>query len=896
MLGSTFWLSPGRTRGQPAPPASRSLPSWVVVTVALLLGLLLLYPEPLLRGQIFASADASNADAFGLVGNAALAAGDYPLWNPYLFAGMPTFGSLSYTRFLYPPGVLITFFQDHLGFPPLTWVFVHLLTGGLGMAYLLSRWRLPVFALVLGSLAWLLLPKVTAWVVHGHGSKLGSAMYLPWVVAFTLDVLSGRGRRGVALLGLLLGLQILRGHIQIVYYSLLTVGGLTVANGIVPWVPGAAETVRGSRWRRAALIACAVGLAFLIGAILLVPLQDYAGISIRGADAEGGGLTYGYATSWSLAPGEVATFVLPSAYGFGKATYVGQMPIADYPNYLGLLLLVLAACAWWTGRRGLAIVCGLLFLFAVLIAFGRHAPVLYDLLYRYLPFFNKFRVPSMILILAAFAAVVLASHGVAALGRDEIRASRWFRALPWVLGGVGALLLLLGGTGLAENAFQERLRGLAQASQKAAPPALLQAAWQLHRADLVRIGLILLVAASALLYAGRKVTFARRGLGWVLALLVLVDLISVDGLIIHPERGLMDAARDASGQVRLVRAGRLLRPYRHAREQIGRGPLFGELAVAVGHDRVWPVGRLAMQNDFMAAGIRSLGGYHPAKLADYEHVRKRLYDTKDPAFRLVAWLAGRVIAIDGELSGEHFPRYREHGMDLAPEPLYRGSAFLYENRAALPRARLVSEYVLASDLPRGENLDAFLDGVQAGSIPVAARVVLDREPMPSPQPVSSPTSASGLPPTPQPGSSPPTPPAAASPAAASLPVPEFLQDGLDEVILRTSAEQPAILVLADMMAPGWRVEVDGRPAELLRADFILRAVALPGGEHEVRFSYGDPAVRRGLILTLIGLGCVLVLLCLPNAALGGFRGLGARASRIRPPREGTVVDEGRQDG
>ena len=65
-------------------------------------------------------------------------AGEIPLWNPYLFAGMPSFGSLAYPKFVYPPAQVFNFLQQKLGFVPLTWLFGHLIFGGLGMMWLLS--------------------------------------------------------------------------------------------------------------------------------------------------------------------------------------------------------------------------------------------------------------------------------------------------------------------------------------------------------------------------------------------------------------------------------------------------------------------------------------------------------------------------------------------------------------------------------------------------------------------------------------------------------------------------------------------------------------------------------------------------------------------------------------
>ncbi len=88
----------GNRRRSPALPAWMSFLTadggpgrWLLIAGLLMLLLAILYPGPVVRGEVFGSADSSNADAFEQAGDAALADGEYPLWNPYLFAGMPSF-------------------------------------------------------------------------------------------------------------------------------------------------------------------------------------------------------------------------------------------------------------------------------------------------------------------------------------------------------------------------------------------------------------------------------------------------------------------------------------------------------------------------------------------------------------------------------------------------------------------------------------------------------------------------------------------------------------------------------------------------------------------------------------------------------------------------------------
>ncbi len=796
---------------------------WGLALLALLALVTLVHPEIVLRGDIYRSSDASNATSFQVTGDAALAEGAYPQWNPYIFGGMPTFGSTAYTRFLYPPSELLTRLQDDAGFPLMSWMLAHLLLGGAGVVWLLGRWGLPWPARLLGAALWLFMPKITAWGVHGHGSKLMTAMYLPWVVGLTLEVLRGRGRRIVGVLALLLGLQILCGHPQIIYYTLLSVGGVTVAR----WVAVLASRPRGPLpWRETAGVAAAFVLAFALGAALLLPVQDYAGWSIRGETEAGGGADYDYATGWSLSPEELPTLVLPSAAGFGLATYQGRMPFTDYPNYLGLLPLLLAAAGLGLRERWLARTLLAMALLALLISFGRFFPLLYEPCYRWLPHFNKLRIPSMILVLTGFSVAVLAAAGAARLAAGELFGDRWTRRIALGVAALGGVLAL-GGLGLFEGAHGVRLGALAATAGRPAPsPVILTIAWRLQAADLLRIGLVLMGAGAALFAAAAHAGFRARGLVWVLFALVAVDMLAVDRRITHPERDLKRVARDTGGAPVLVDAPRLLQSGEQHLASTRPDPDMVRLAERLGHERAWPLGRDGTTNAGMIAGVRSLGGYHAAKLSAYEKIRARLYDPKQPAGRIAGWLAGAQLVLDGPLPESAFPQVAALGLDLETTPEIAGTRVFYRNRAALPRARLVADWA-----PAEGGLEDFLDRLQAGREPVASRVLLDAAP--DPAPVA---------------------------AAAPLPAVTYLVDGMNEVVLRAAPPTPAILVLADMWMPGWSVEVDGETAPLLRADHVLRAVALPAGEHTVRFAYRDPALKQGLTVAAAGFLLIVSLL------------------------------------
>ncbi|MGH7536949.1 MAG: hypothetical protein ACREMG_15435, partial [Gemmatimonadales bacterium] len=88
--------------------------------------------------------------------------------------------------------------------------------------------------------------------------------------------------------------------------------------------------------------------------------------------------------------------------------------------------------------------------------------------------------------------------------------------------------------------------------------------------------------------------------------------------------------------------------------------------------------------------------------------------------------------------------------------------------------------------------------------------------------------------------------------------------GLNDVAVDVDTPGAALLRLADLWYPDWVATVDGRPSEILKADYLLRAVVVPAGRHRVEFRFASPAMRRGLMLSG---ACLLVTLGLLGAGL-----------------------------
>ncbi len=827
--------SGGGRAAPPAPPASaaRLAHEWLVAGLFMALAICLLYPDIVLHDRVFFAGDKQAAVAFAAAGRQAMEAGEYPLWNPWLFSGMPSFASLAYTPWVYPVTYLAGPLVRWLHFPHLTWLLMHTWLMGLGVYALLRDRGVHWTAAMTAGAAMMWMPNLVAVGAYGHGSQAIASAWIPLALLFT-----DRVRRGVApvsnaaALALVLGLSLLRAHLQIAYYTFLLVGMhwfyFSVAGLVDAWRRRGASESLAPRWRTGAwtparaarealeaagVVAVVTGLALAIGAVLHVPVHEYARYSIRGAS--GGGLDYGYATSWSLHPAEMLTFVLPYAFGFGKDLYFGHMPFTDYPNYLGILVVL---CAVWAGVRARSRFVGFLVavsVFTTFVSFGRFLPVVYDPMFQWMPYFDKFRVPVMILIVQQICVVTLAGIGLDALLREAPERGR--RVAVWGLTAtfvVFMLVVLTQGvwTGEFASSVARRIRSVADPQQKL---MVARVAGTYMRNDLMRLALVLAGAFTVLFvhfntWRGRRPVAAAA----LLAALVLFDFHLVDRNIIHPEK------------FRHVDAWRIVYDRSEVRDWEEPDSVVTFLQHQDGPFRVLPVdapqrpfGAMFASNRYMIFGIGSVGGYHAAKLAHYDtYLRVMGAMLVRGRLELADLLNARWIVAGAPLPAA-WPGLEEAWTGRDGE----GRAVrIYENARAMPRAWVTGRYRVA----QGEDALRML----VGGIDVRREVVLDRRPGAKVDP-----NATGE--------------------------AEIVDWGIHRIDVRVRTDAPAILVTSEVYYPEWRVTVDGQAAELLRADTILRAVAVPAGEHEVVFTYAGHAVRKWARVS-IGTGVLMILVIL----------------------------------
>ena len=813
--------------------------------------------------------------------------GELPLWNPYVFTGVP-FLAGGQAGVLYPIGLplftLLPTAQAYVWF-----IALHLLVGGLGTYVYLraidtGRWG-ALLAAVAFSLAGFLV------VSFQWPQVVSAAVWLP-VVLLCLEQLfkqveerSLEGPAGVSsrwlgmpfwtLLGAVaVGLSLLAGHLEISFYLLFSV----TAYALVRLALMLREL--GPGWRLVKATAGAVllvGLGCALAAVQLVPSYELLMENFRA-----GAATFGQVAGWALPGSQLLAFLMPDFFGnpthhfyfdairgvdlpvVGSADLAGQLrsyPFWGLKNYvegtayLGLLPLILAGAALLLRRdRYTAFFAGY-GLFALLLAFGTP---LYALFFFGVPGFDQLHTPFRWLYPYSFCVIVLAGRGADALlsarPAGTQGAEQWCRR--WLGPGVafvGALVLIAAAfsrLGLPLSlGFASSLLDASAALQAAFPSPEMLYSYQLR--NLFIFGMMLLLSGVALMLvrgAGTGMT-SDRGPGGRGTHSFHPDPVEgrtgLAGGLPRPAARVIEFLRDKAGPVALLGVltvdlvgfgwglisfsdPRLMSFVPPALQWLQRDQEPYRIAT-YGSDDVLP------PNSALLAGLHDVRGYEsviPRQYVEFwgllEEPSQLLYNRLD-RFTDPKALATPLLDLMNV-------KYVLTGQPLAQEGftlVYQEEVFIYENQEVMPRAYAVFD---AHDV--GSELEArqLLSGRTAD---LRRTVVLQGAASESRRPAS------------------------ARPMQAA----RILHYGPNRVVVAVDMPQAGYLVLSDAFFPGWRAQDEGgRKLPVLRANAVFRAVALEPGHHTVTFTYFPDSLKLGLYISFLG-----GVLCLLTAAYWGWR-------------------------
>ena len=311
---------------------------YIIASTCLLVICLLLFNKVLFSEHEFLGGDSYSAKAveqgFSL---AEERDGEFPLWLPWMFSGLPSVHSFQNISDYYYPYKIFKIFRDFGVLRFYEFIF-HFVFAGLGMLLLLRNLKCNFLSSIFGAISYMTMPYLIANLIHGHGSLMMTAAYIPWVMWALLNLFKKKNLFSMGILGLLVGFQLQRAHVQIAYYTWMMVG-LYVLFYIIKSIYNKDDNFI-SKSNPLLLLSGSLLLGITLATSIYLPAISYTANSTRGS--VGGGMGLESAMQFSFPPIESIVFFIPSFFGFGGQTYWGEIAFTDYPQYMGLIVLIFA--------------------------------------------------------------------------------------------------------------------------------------------------------------------------------------------------------------------------------------------------------------------------------------------------------------------------------------------------------------------------------------------------------------------------------------------------------------------------------------------------------------------------------------------------------------------------
>lgn len=462
---------------------------YAVVPILFLVIALIYYFPLTVQGRVLASFDTQvyfYPNAAYLASR--LRSGQIPLWNPYIFSGVP-FLANSQVGALYPPHWLFI-----VG--PVSSIYGTLIVGHVWLLAMGTYW-LGRASLQLGRIGAVFAGVALAFGgfvggMSGHLNQVEAFAWLPFGI-LALEWTARRRRwRPAFLAALPFAMSALAGHSQVLFLTAILAVGAAGIRALVVWSHDRSIGKLTLRMVVVDLARLAVGpmTAVLIASAQLVPTIELTRLSIRAH-----GLTFADAAAFSLPPNRLLTILAPS---------INQLPpSSEWYGWVGLSCLVLAGYALVRRPTTKAVILAVLALVGLVAALGQYTPA-YRIAFDLVPGMSLYRVPARWLTFWSLAAALLGGLGLDALVRGtKTSTGRWIRVLERIPNGLWLVGLAVGvlGVGAAMYKFRRLIER---------PSVATIAFW------LVTLGLTMLVV-----YVGRR----RRWLmGPAILLILLVEL------------------------------------------------------------------------------------------------------------------------------------------------------------------------------------------------------------------------------------------------------------------------------------------------------------------------------------------------------------------------------------
>jgi hypothetical protein len=824
------------------------LPHIVAIVVFLLVAVI--YCKPTLEGKVLQQHDIQGWK--GMVQQSFEVkekTGHYPLWTNSMFSGMPAYQIALDANTNIGVGTAYINKAFSLGLPvPISFFFLACLC-------------FYILCLVAGANPWIGILGALAYAYStynpiiigaGHNTKMASLAYAPMVIAGMLLLFQKKYLLGFAVTAFFASTLIGQNHLQIVYYTLIIVAAMCVAY-LIKCIKEK-ELAHAVKALSLGLIAGVIGLATT--AVIMMPTFEYAKESMRGGVSQltlekdsannktKGGLNKDYALRWSFGKMETFTIMVPGLYGGSNggnehgssAKMVEKLAEIGAPeeNAIGIV----NGYSYWGNMSSLsettsgpaymgAVVC-FLFIFGmvyvkswhkwwiagasiigILLAWGSSFQAFNYFMLDYLPFYNKFRAPSMAMVIPQLCIPLLGVLAVSKLINEEkdwVGAWKKLRLSIIVTGGVILLLSAFyftadytgkGDTQIKENFKQSMVpRGQqitpeveqqAEATSKALMKALKEDRQSLAGSDLIRSFIFIVFAILLLgLFIKKKINALIVSLG--LILLTGFDLISI-GRKYLSENNYTEAEEVDAGFTPTA-----------ADIQIKQDP---------NHDNVRVFNQTSNFTNESVTSYHhnSIGGYHPAKLGLYQDIiehqlskgNMQVFNMLNTKYFIVPDQTGRPVA---QVNPNAFGNcWLVKGIKFVSTP--------NEEMLALDSTNLKDTAVV--------NISFKSTIKQLPQLDSTAFIKLDKREN-------------------------------------------------DDIVYNFSSSTPQFAVLSEVYySAGWNAYIDGQKTDYAKVNYVLRGLYIPAGKHTIEFKFEPRSFILGRMITIwstavIYLSLILVLI------------------------------------
>lgn len=781
------------------------------------------------------------------------ATGETSRWSNALFSGMPTY-QLSPS---YGSSQLLgkaTFFYGLGTTGAVLYVFLYLL----GFYILMRAFNFKVWMSALGAVIWAFSSYFFIIIAAGHIWKVMTLAFIPPTIAGLVLCYRGRLLWGGAVTALFTALQIQSNHLQMTYYFLFVMLFIVLA-----YLADAIRTRTLPRFARATGVVVLAGLIGLCANLSnLYHTYEYSKETMRGkseltpTDGQhdqntGSGLDRDYITQWSYGLGETWTLLVPDAKGGGsgslmdnaKATesdafaayqqcvaqtyqtlaqvdpqmaqatpglnqYWGNQPYTVGPVYVGAIVCLLFFVSLFYVTHPLK--WGLLAatMLSLLFAWGHHSPGVTNFFIDYLPMYNKFRTVSSALVMAEFTIPLLAMLGLAEIVRhpEKLKQKPVYLYVSFALTGGAALLFAL-----APGFFFGDCLSMQEETVFGQLGRIFPADFLATYKD--SIGAV----RHAILTASAWRTFFIAALGFCLlllyragklqawlmtALMLVICLVDMWGI---DRRYLNDNSFTEPAQVTVAQKSQ-------ADEMILRDKALDYRVLDLSHD--------TFNDNTAGAWHKNIGGYHAAKLRRYQDVIDRcLRGEMNGLVSAVSEAGGDMSRVNGD---SIFPVLNLLNAKYFIFPGQDGQSFALQNPYVNGPAWFVSQMNYTTTADEEMATLKRIDLKHAAVADQQFKAVLGE---------AAPTDSGSI---------------------------KLVSYAPNELHYDVESAHGGVVVFSEIYYPGWSATIDGKPVEIGRADYILRALRVPAGRHSIVMEFRPTSITTTEVIAYTAIALILI--------------------------------------